>query len=197
MEKNLVVNLSKVTLTKAQILVLQKGLKFCPTPLENDPGLLKEDLDNFHRRLRLFSKFRNDDSLEEQTPPPVDPGLNLHSIEPFRHLKFKNKSSYNPVGPPTLEAMILANEHNLNHRLVLQPPKSQNISKEERQAIKELAQNPKILVRSADKGSSVCVLNLDQYIKFGLTQLSNTKFYQKVDFDLTPTHNKEIQDFIL
>ena len=197
MEDNLVVNLSNVTLTNAQTSVLQKGLKFCPTPLENDPGLVKEDLDSFDRKLRLFSKFKDDDSIEGDLSTIVDPGLNLLSTDPFRHQKLKNKSTFNPVGPPTLEAMILANEHNLNNREVQPLPRQHNISKEERQAIKDLAQNPNILIRSADKGSSVCILNLDQYIKHGLHQLSNSKFYQKVDLDLTHKRNKEIQDVIL
>ena len=101
------------------------------------------------------------------------------------------------MGPPTLEAIILANEHALNHREVLQPPKHHNISKDERAAISELFLNPNIVLRSADKGSSICVLNLKDYVKHGLEQLSNTKYYKKVDIDLTSHYNKEIQDFIL
>ena len=101
------------------------------------------------------------------------------------------------MGPPTLEAMILGNEHALNNREVFQLPKHHNISKEERAAISVLFLNPNIDIQSAEKGSSICILNLKDYVKHGLEQLSNTKFYKKVDSDFTSICNKEIQDFIL
>ena len=59
-----VLNLSKVALTQDQLSVLSKGLNFCPTPDEPDPGQYKIDLDSLHRRLRLRSRFRVPDDFD-------------------------------------------------------------------------------------------------------------------------------------
>jgi hypothetical protein len=45
--------LSNHVLTDAQLSILEKGLKFCPTPGEPHMGNLRRDLDSFHRQLRL------------------------------------------------------------------------------------------------------------------------------------------------
>ena len=37
--------MSNYELTKDEISVLSKGLKFCPTPDSSDPGAVREDLD--------------------------------------------------------------------------------------------------------------------------------------------------------
>ena len=53
-ENKFVLNLSNVSLNKDHISLLSKGLNFCPTPGEPDPGQERTDLDNLHTRLRLF-----------------------------------------------------------------------------------------------------------------------------------------------
>ena len=58
-----VINLSDHVLTIPQHEILNKGLKFCPTPGEAQMGDLRRDLDKYHRSLRLKSHFN-----------PIDPG---------------------------------------------------------------------------------------------------------------------------
>ena len=72
-----VINLSKRNLTKDEISLLSKGLQFVPTPKHFNKALLREDLENFGRKLRLKWFFRND---ERQ-----------FNINPF-----KQKSKFNP-----------------------------------------------------------------------------------------------------
>ena len=74
-----VVNLSDRKLTKAEISLLSKGLKFVPTPSNVNRSVLKEELDVFGRRLRLLWCFINED--------------NNASYNPFRP-----KSTFNPRG---------------------------------------------------------------------------------------------------
>jgi hypothetical protein len=101
MEKT-VLNLSRTVLTEDQMSVLSKGLNFCPTPNDPDPGQYKIDLDSLHGRLRLRTRFTDPEE------PVIYNGMQgydyLHS-EPFQHRKFRPTSTFNPVGPPTLEAM--------------------------------------------------------------------------------------------
>ena len=60
-----VVNLSNRPLTQYEITLLQRGLKFCPTPACPDPGDGRADLDALHRRLRLMSFY-------EERPPTLN-----------------------------------------------------------------------------------------------------------------------------
>ena len=129
-----VVNLSQHILTCAQRNVLSFGLNFCPTPNLVDPGELRSDLDKLHRRLRLESRFKGEtvDICDLNTEDE-----NNHSSEPFAHRKCKPRSSYNPLGPPCLEAMIISNERDFNKRGKL-PHFINNITPQERAAIREL-----------------------------------------------------------
>ena len=56
---NNVVNLSNHILTVNELSLLSKGMNFCPTPLDLEPGEQRTDLDQFHRRLRLLARFEN------------------------------------------------------------------------------------------------------------------------------------------
>ena len=48
-----VVNLSNRKLSKAEVSLLSKGLKFCPTPNSVDKLVVKEDFEKFGRILKL------------------------------------------------------------------------------------------------------------------------------------------------
>ena len=72
-----VFNLSKRDLSEAEISLLSKGLKFCPTPKGVDKSQIKNDLEQFGRRLRLKWFFRNEEDTYEINP-------------------FKPKSTFNP-----------------------------------------------------------------------------------------------------
>ena len=191
--ENNVVNLSNHKLTVDELSLLSKGMNFCPTPLDLTPGDLRTDLDNFHRSLRLKARFENSPI---EIPDLLTTEQQNHCTYAFESNKFKNKSSYNPPGPPALEAMILTNEIALNKRPEPRHPKLTNISKAERQAIKNLTNNPNIIIKPADKGSAVVVLNRAEYISEGYKQLSDPKFYKKIDTDLTITHMQRVQSYI-
>ena len=48
-----IINLSHRKLNNAEILLLEKGLKFTPTPTIGNPDQLAEDVKEFNRKLRL------------------------------------------------------------------------------------------------------------------------------------------------
>lgn len=90
---------------------------------------------------------------------------------------------------------MIANELSLQ----LQKPKSpnqQNLTKSEKLAMAELKQAKNTIIKPADKGSSVVILNRDDYILEAKRQLSDTNFYQKVDSDLTQTHWTQITSLV-
>ena len=184
-------NLTDKVLTPDQISVLSKGLNFCPTPREPNPGDLRSDLDSLHRRLRLHSYF-----LDEEDPSPSPPiEGNYHSLSEFEHRKFKLASTFNPTGPPALESMITLNEHDFNNRDLFFSS-GNNLTKGERTALRELQNMEDIIIKSADKGGMIVLQPRDQYLTEGLRQLSDPKFYKKLDTDPTQQHMQEINDFL-
>ena len=82
------INLSDITLSESQVLALEKGLTFCPTPGPPNNSKIWTDFKEFHRRLCIKFHFYNDnqqfdhlsdqevdlinfmaENLEEQTSP--------------------------------------------------------------------------------------------------------------------------------
>ena len=172
-------NLSKYTLQDPEISVLSKGLGFCPTPGAPDIGDIIQDLDKFKRktRIQLFLIDPNQCSEPETIP----------SGGPFEHRSFKLKSTFNPVGPFQLESMFHSIEQDL-HRQKYKQPRKKNLTKEEYKAIKSLKNNRNIIIKPADKGSAVVILDKEYYINEGQRQLNDTKFYEKT----TSNHTGEV-----
>lgn len=151
------VNISDRQISDSEKSLLLRGLKFCPTPNMPDPGLLQCDLDALHRRLRLINNFKFDNDDETTTTPntvPVD--------------------NDNLPGPSNLEAYIASNLVNYNNRPVYRRPNKQNLSPEETKAIRALSGDKSIVIKPADKGAAVVIMNRLEYLKEGYRQLSDS-----------------------
>ena len=68
----------------------------------------------------------------------------------------------------------------------------QNLTEKERAGIKELVMNRDIVIKKADKGSCVVIMDTTDYLEGGYSQLPNEKFYKKVDHELTHEHNEKV-----
>jgi len=200
-----VVNLSNVVLTSVQNSLLEKGLNFCPTPGEPDLGQLAKDLEKFHISLKRKAFFESDrdTNFQKSIKPKLTEGLHVVTDiiqntrvstdkPPFEHTKFKNPSTWVPQScPANLETYIMLNQQSLQ-RFTPRNPKSHNLSFAERKGLEELKRNHNIVIKPADKGSAVVVMNTTDYITEAHRQLSDTNFYEKVDTDLTEKHNTTV-----
>ena len=65
-----------------------------------------------------------------------------------------------------------------------------------RQTFKDLANKDIIVIKPADKGSAVVIMNTADYIKEGERQLNDPLFYKNIDNNLTATHNDQIHTTI-
>ena len=63
-----VVNLSNSKNNKAEVSLLSKGLKFCPTINMVDTSVLKEDQEKFGRTLTLKWHYKNDERTFDPNP---------------------------------------------------------------------------------------------------------------------------------
>ena len=60
-----------------------------------------------------------------------------------------------------------------------------NLTREQTSSLRELSENPEIVIKKADKGSAVVVMNTTDYLREGYRQLSDSKFYTKLGHDCT------------
>ena len=146
--------------------------------------------DNLENAIPLF-----DTSLG--TPMPANLGDNLLSLNPFKHRKFKLRSTgKGPLGPPNLNSMVLCNEQHLSHHPTFRTTNSSNLTPAERIEIKEILANNQIIIRPADKGSSVAIWDRLDYLREGYRQLSDHKFYRKLDHNPTKSFSREVANTV-
>ena len=94
-----------------------------------------------------------------------------HESDPYKHLhkKFVNKSPWKPNRVhQSLDifqrSFILGL---LNSKVKTNQNQKPNLTKEQRIGLKELSDNPEIVIKKADKGSAVVVMNTTDYLREG------------------------------
>ncbi|XP_019897156.3 uncharacterized protein LOC105009030 isoform X2 [Esox lucius] len=162
-----VFNLSKCfTPTGAQLSLLCRGLTFIPV-VDGHSSLktrsqIRHDIQQCHRRLRLAVYYRDQ---PDSTPPP-----------------FTHRSTWVPprdAMPPSVLNLIssdLEYFHNEFRTSRLKP----NLNPWELEAHKALVNNKDIIIKPADKGSAIVIMDREQYLWEGYRQLQDTTCYTKL-----------------
>jgi len=70
--------------------------------------------------------------------------------------------------------------------------RSDNLTKNERLALTNLAKRTDIVINKADKGSTIVVQDREQYVQDGLSHLANETVYKPLTEDITPWIKAEI-----
>ena len=140
--------------------MLNKGLKFTPTPPIGNSEKLTEDLKEFNRKLRLVEYF---DGTQDTDVSLV-----------------RNKSSFIP--PPerneSLDKFITRVEDfpKTKTNSKLKP----NLNKTESNAIKTLQSDDTIIIKEADKGGATVIMNKEHYQEMVETIILDTDYYEKL-----------------
>lgn len=71
-----------------------------------------------------------------------------------------------------------------------------NLSSSERNSLDNLKKNENVIIKSADKGSMIVILNRKDYLKECLRQLEDTKYYQLLSEPCYPSTSRIISNFI-
>ena len=170
----------------------KKGNTFVPTPDKADLGEIHFDVSRFLRRVRLKVHFHIDDESETESQN----GFNRLNLVPKALVKFKALNNWSPpYNDPTLKAFC----DNVKKDLLDFKPQVAdkcNLTKKEIRAISDLKKNPDIIIKKADKGSSIVVMNKVDYINEGLKQLSDQRYYLEQPGDLTDKHHSDIQKLL-
>ena len=135
----------------------------------NEPKLSK-DSEDFSRRMHIRWNFR-EQSSEDFSDKPA----------------FRSKSNWKPPpGHPGLELFLSQLEKEIFNGLLndsISIPS--NMSKEEWEALRGLADDRSIVIKQADKGSCVVVWYRDDYIKEANKQLEYKTIYKEINFKET------------
>ena len=133
-------NLSHKVLSDAEIKILEKGLDFAPIQRKINEPELREDFEEFCRRMRVKWYFRNEPSESFSNKPAFSPKSNWKP----------------PEGHPNLEVFLSQIENEL-FKTVETPLSYSNLSKEEWEAVRTLADDRNIVIKKADKDSCVVI----------------------------------------
>ena len=165
LSQNVIILTKDFTPSKAQLDLLNRGLTFIPT-LDIGKNLktqLELDMQIYHRKVKLATFFKD---AEKQEPTP-----------------FTLASNWTPPHdklPPEVHSLI--QEDNKEFKtLVKSYQEKHNLLQSEVKALRELRHTKHIVIKPADKGSAVVILGRDQYIKEVNRQLSDTKYYKKLE----------------
>jgi len=193
------INLSHFVLNNAEISLLDKGLTFIPTlsriPIDRISSCVYRNV----RGLQLRDFFQNNDSdydpnaftnrfRERSTwvPPPnkltAETNLAVNRIHNFAaNIYCKGRTPYNvPHIRPTIRL------RNFKH----------NLTPDETRAIKDLKNNPNLVIKGADKGGAVVIMDRALYEAEGLRQLSNPKYYREIYYPLARDVCVEINNIL-
>lgn len=140
---NLVVNLSNLTLTNHDHSILNKGLKFVPTLIN-----IKSRL---HTTLAL-AQLRNRMSTIYYFYHNPRPQADLHRRSNWTAPQPKNNTLLKYFQSIKMDVDTFANDFN------------NNCSREERTSLGNLSKNSEIIIKKADKGGSIVIMNRNDYV---------------------------------
>ena len=138
---------------------------------------LRKDVSDYHRRLKLASHFEMERG--EQIPP------------------FQPGSDWEPADENLPESLkeLIAQDTNMIRNQPGHIKERDNLTKQEVRALRELARNKDLVIKGADKGSAIVLMDRWQYLMEGERQLSNTDHYRQLQqpiYEQTATEAKEI-----
>ena len=176
-----IINLSKYKLNSIEISLLKKGFNFCPTP--NSPDLLDLEVNirDFIRLLLLKDNFANNKGTSSD------------------HLVKKTGETLPKESKDMLFNGVIFNIRKLSENLQSLPVKNNsansNISREERQALYNLKNNPDIIFKKADKGSNIIIMDTTYYVKKVNETLNNSELYEKCKMKSIKTSMNKVIKF--
>lgn len=164
-QKNIINLTENFHLTQTQRKLLEKGLTFIPT-INLHKGKKEKttyDIQTFHRRVALATFFEKRGGTEQV---------------PFTH-----KSNWTPKQiqlPPIIRKFFRANSYALKTHdwTCLDRP---NVNKNDLKALNRLKNNRNIVIKPADKGSAIVIMDRKHYVWEATRQLNNEKHYKKLD----------------
>ena len=182
-----ITNLSSHKLTKDQITLLSKGLNFIPTPKKDHPAKILQDILLFDRKLRL--KYHFHQPIPTQTSKSQTDTSTL--LNP--------SSGWTP--PSGQDPFLDTYRSSIMNQILKELDKptinrKKNMKIAEFKALKDLYFNNDIVIKPADKGGSIVIMNTADYILEAERQLNNQDHYERLPEDPTQKYNIHINNML-
>ena len=162
---------------------LQLGLSFCPTPKFADPVKICHDNEQLCRRLRLHEYFLTNGDANKQ---------------PVHNQRCKTRWTP-PNGRNTFIDSIVNYTTDQYNNFISNRPHSvkRNLPKQQQRALSELSNKTNIIIKEADKGGAITIINIFLYIYFFFFtySLTDNSTYLKTTSDMVE-NNEEAKDII-
>ena len=176
-----IINLSNHKLTEHETNLLNKGLSFVPTP-KITTDMITSAIEEFTIRIKrktFFDNFSRRFALGKKQP-------------------FTNKSSWVPpdskIHPDVLECI---NNFTIEIKDIKISSDDQNLTESEQLALKNLKSNHDIVIKKADKGAAVVMMDKESYLQEGCRQLNNPSHYKKLSEPIYPETALKITEILL
>ena len=171
-------NLSSRKLTQAETSVLTKGLNFVPTRKQPLAQVISE-LKEWERLMRLREYWAT-----------FDTDLDV-SEDPDR--RYKTSKWTPPKGrDPCLDLYI--EEVTRDVIRSMRKTGTSNMTSEEEQALQHLMKDDGIVIRPADKGSGVVIMNKEDYLEKLAAELHDGSTYEAVKRDMTRHVSRQVKN---
>jgi hypothetical protein len=177
-----------VAISQPEYDVLDKGLKYIPSIKYTSKKEITTELTRVIRNLRLKEFFKDkedkpyDHTVNRFLPPsnwwPPRSAISAETRDTIRRLYKQKDDLFSKFGAPDSD----------NLRVV----DTQNLSRAEREAIKQLKGRPGIIIKPADKGSSIVIMDRSKYVEEAERQLSDTNYYRQLDAPIYKSNIAEI-----
>ncbi|CAJ0946809.1 unnamed protein product, partial [Ranitomeya imitator] len=174
-----VYNLSSHQLSGNEISLLQKGLKFAPTK-QAKPFELYISMKKYLRNLALKKYFLKKEHISTN--------IRLCNTTEYVHTSLANASTFHPIQEyskafHSFDMLVSRDIRKYNTKNMQYLPN--NLNTQERKAIKDLQTNHNIVVRPADKGGGIVILDHSMYHQESIRLLSDPITYKKLRYDPT------------
>ena len=176
-----IVNLSDYDLTPSEISLLKKGLNFCPTPSFPDFLDLEVNIRDFVRLLLLKDKFGTNNNQSSE------------------YLVKKTGETLPSDSKDMLFNGVIFNIKKMSENLEKLPCNKQfhsNISNVEQNALNQLRSNKNIVIKKADKGGNIIIMNTLYYLNKVNECLNNKEIYEKCKLKSIKTSMNKVKKFI-
>ena len=181
-----VTNLSSYKLTAAQEDLLSKGLKFIPDRTKIDKIKLLADLKEWERRMRLREYFYDREKAEDEEGEE----------DPQERFTVKKKSTFTPAKGRNLWLDMYIELVKTDIVNNLKKAKKLNLTAEEHDAFLSLVHNDNIIIRPADKGSGIAVMDKSEYMERIRKEMEGSKSYMETEGDQTEVAWKKVKKLV-
>ena len=169
--EKVVTNMSSRELTATEEKLLSKGLSFIPTQHKIDIWRVHSDLAEWERRMRLREYFAGKEMESDEDDSSAEEDASLEFIKKKKKSNFTPKPGRNKWLDAYIEAVKKDVIDGIKQKVEM------NITSREEKALRSILMDDTIIIRPADKGSGIVVMDVESYVSGLEKEVESSKSY--------------------